>query len=72
MGMEHHGMGMEHHGMEGNPCMKMMWEKADDETKKMLKLRMLDEKIMHKENCIKELQYKVETMKMIRDKIGKV
>lgn len=71
MSMEHHSMGMEHHRMEMDPGMMMMWEKADDETKKMLKLRMLDWKIMHKENCIKELQYKVETMKMIREKMGK-
>ncbi|ACL16937.1 hypothetical protein [Methanosphaerula palustris] len=77
MDMEHHGMDMEHHGMvhpgmEGNPCMKMIWEKLDDPTKKKIKLRMFDEKIMHKENCIKQLQYKVETMKILRASMEKM
>ncbi|WP_440950525.1 hypothetical protein [Methanosphaerula subterraneus] len=75
--MEHHEMGMGHHGMEhhemgGNPCMKMVWEKLDDETKKKIKLRMFDEKIMHKEDCIKQLQYKLETMKMLRASLEKM
>jgi len=48
-GMERHGMSMGHHGMERNPCMQMIWEKADDEMKKKIRLRMLDERIMHKE-----------------------
>lgn len=72
MGMEHHGMSMGHHGMEGNPCMQMIWEKADDEMKKKVRLRMLDEQIMHKEHCIQQLQHKVETMKMIRVWMEKV
>lgn len=72
MGMEHHEMGMEHHGMEGNPCMPMIWEKLDDETKKKIKLRILDEKIMYKEDWIRQLQHKVETMKIIRASMEKL
>ncbi len=58
--------------MEGNPCMQMIWEKADDEMKKKIRLRMLDERIMHKEDCIRQLQYKLETMKMIRASLEKM
>ena len=71
-GMEHHGMSMGHHGMGGNPCMQMIWEKADDETKKNVRLRLLDEQIMHREDCIRQLQYKLETMKMIRASLEKM
>ena len=52
--------------------MNMMWERADDDTKKMIQLRIFEEKIMQKEHCIQQLQHKIETMKMIRGKIGKV
>jgi len=51
---------------------QMIWEKADDETKKNVRLRLLDEQIMHKEDCIRQLQHKVETMKMIRVWMEKV
>ncbi len=68
MGMEH-GMGMEHHH---DPCMGMMWEKFDDKTKKMIMMRMLDEKIMMKEHWIQHLQFKVESMKMLKSMMEKM
>ncbi len=67
---EGHG-GTEHHGME-HSCMSMMWDKVDDKTKKMLMMRMLDEKIMMKEHWITHLQHKVETMKMIKTMMEKM
>ncbi|MDD1679713.1 MAG: hypothetical protein LUO93_11095 [Methanomicrobiales archaeon] len=68
-------MGM--HGMTGEHGMKpalimMMWEKMDQQTKKMIVTRMLDEKIMMKEAFIKQLQYKVETYKMVRQMMEKM
>ncbi len=68
MGMEHGHMGMEH----VDPIMMAIWQKADDETKKMWTLRMLDEKIMMKEVMVKHLQHKIETMKMLKSKIEKM
>ena len=63
-------MGMEH-GM--NPDVRMMmWEKLDDKTKKMLVMRKLDAKIMMKEGWIKHIQYKIETLKMIKQAIEKM
>jgi hypothetical protein len=62
-----------HMGMEGvDPIMMAIWQKADDATKKMWTLRMLDGKIMMKEGMVKHLQYKIETMKMLRSKIEKM
>lgn len=66
--MEMGGMGMEHI----DPMMMAIWMKADDETKKMWVLRMLDEKIMMKEVFIKHMQHKLETMKMLKGKIEKM
>ncbi len=65
-GMEHSGMG--HH----DPCTMMLWEKADEKTKKMFMIRKLDEKIMMKEAWIAQLQHKVETMKMIKSMLEKM
>ena len=60
-------MGMTDEGMEhADPMMMMIWEKMDDENKKKIMERMLDEKIMMKENMIAHLEYKSETMKMIK------
>jgi hypothetical protein len=42
------------------------WETLDDETKKKIILRKLDERIMHKEFKIGYKKHKVETLKMIR------
>ncbi|HXY87510.1 MAG TPA: hypothetical protein VEG44_03645 [Candidatus Acidoferrales bacterium] len=52
--------------------MMMLWEKLGDNEKKTLMLRKLDAKIMKKEQWIKDLQYKVETLKMIRTWIEKM
>ena len=58
-GKEYMMMGKEHE-------MMMLWEKLGDSEKKMLMLRILEAKIMKKEQWIKDLQYKVETLKMIK------
>jgi len=58
-------MGKEHE-------MMMLWEKLGDSEKKMLMQRILDAKIMKKEQWIKDLQYKVETLKMIKMWIEKM
>ena len=59
------GPGMEH-GMGKGKMMMMMWEKLDDNGKKMLATRMLDERILKKELKIKLLEHKLETLKMIK------
>jgi hypothetical protein len=59
------GPGMEH-GMGKGKMMMMMWEKLDDNGKKMLAARMLDERILKKELKIKLLEHKLETLKMIK------
>jgi hypothetical protein len=64
-GKEHMMMGKEHE-------MMMLWEKLGDSEKKMLMQRILDAKIMKKEQWIKDLQYKVETLKMIKMWIEKM
>jgi hypothetical protein len=56
------GMG---HGMGKGRGMMMMWEKLDDNAKKMLATRMLDERILKKELKIKYLEHTVETLKMM-------
>jgi len=62
-----------HMGMEGvDPVMMAIWNKADDDTKKMWTLRMLDEKIMMKEAMVRHLQHKLETVKMLKSKIEKM
>ena len=52
--------------------MMMLWEKLGDGEKKMLMHRILDAKIMKKEQWIKNLEYKVETLKMIKTWIEKM
>jgi hypothetical protein len=52
--------------------MMMLWEKLGDSEKKTLMLRKLDAKIMKKEQWIKALQYKVETLKMIKTWVEKM
>jgi len=64
-GKEHEMMGKEHE-------MMMLWEKLGDSEKKMLMQRILDAKIMKKEQWIKNLEYKVETLKMIKMWIEKM
>ncbi len=60
------GMGMA--SPEGM-MMAKMWEYLGDDQKKILMKRMIDGKIMMKEGMIKHLQYKVETMKMVKKMI---
>jgi hypothetical protein len=52
--------------------MMMLWEKLGDSEKKTIMLRKLDAKIMKKEQWIKALQYKVETLKMIKTWVEKM
>jgi hypothetical protein len=59
----HPGMGM----MEQKEMLMMeMWNTLNDDQKKILMKRMVDAKIMMKEGMIKHLQFKIETMKMIK------
>lgn len=62
------------HGKESemDEKMKMMWEKLDEKTRKMMMLRMMDEKIMMKEGWIRHLQHKVETLKMLKAAMEKM
>jgi hypothetical protein len=58
-----HGMEM----MQGqNILMMEMWNTLSDEQKTTLMKRMIEGKILMKENMIKHLQFKVETMKMVK------
>jgi hypothetical protein len=59
------------HGMGKGRGMMMMWEKLDDNAKKMLATRMLDERILKKELKIKLLEHKLETLKMMKTWIEK-
>jgi len=52
--------------------MMMLFDKLSDSEKKALMLRKLDGKIMMKENKIKLLQYKIETLKTIKSIIEKM
>ena len=47
------------------------WESLDDETKKEIILRKLNERIMHKEFKIEYKKHKVETLKMIKQAMEK-
>jgi len=62
------------HEEEGkkSEMMAMLWEKLGDSEKKALILRKLEGKIMMKENKIKFLQHKVETLKTIKSWIEKM
>ena len=46
--------------------MMKMWEKLTDDQKATLMKRMIDSKIMMKEGMIKGLQFKIETMKLMK------
>jgi len=61
------GMGMmpSQHEM----MMEKMWEYLGDDQKKILMKRMIDSKIMMKEGMIKHLEFKIETMKMVKKMI---
>jgi hypothetical protein len=49
--------------------MEKMWEYLGDDQKKILMKRMIDSKIMMKEGMIKHLEFKIETMKMVKKMI---
>jgi methylase of polypeptide subunit release factors len=53
------------------PEMMMLWERLGDSEKKVLLMRKLIGKIMKKEHMIKQLQYKVETLKTIKSSLEK-
>ncbi|HVN74661.1 MAG TPA: hypothetical protein VMT44_08720 [Methanoregula sp.] len=59
-------------GMSPSPkemMMEKMWEYLGDDQKKILMKRMIDGKIMMKEGMIKHLEWKIETMKMVKKMI---
>jgi len=59
-------------GKEHEMMMMMLWEKLGNSEKKMLMQQILDARIMKKEQWSKDLQYKVETLKMIKTWIEKM
>jgi hypothetical protein len=67
---------MQHEGPMGimNPQeMQMMnlWEQLNDDQKATIMKRMLDSKIMMKEGMIKQIQFKIETMKLVKGMLEK-
>jgi hypothetical protein len=52
--------------------MMMLFDKLSDSDKKALMLRKLEGKIMMKENKIKLLQHKLETLKTVKSMIEKM
>ena len=46
--------------------MQEMWETLTDDQKKTLMTRMVDEKILLKQDHLKHFQFRIETMNMIR------
>jgi hypothetical protein len=59
--------------ISGSPFHEMveLYEKISDSDKKTLLLRRLDATIMKKEQWITDIQYKIETLKMIKTMIEK-
>jgi hypothetical protein len=58
------GVGMMH---QKDMVMMEMWETLTDDQKKTLMKRMLDAKILMKEGMIKHFEFKIETMKMVKN-----
>lgn len=46
--------------------MQEMWETLTSDQKKTLMKRMVDEKILLKQDFLKHFQFRIETMKMVR------
>ncbi|MDD1718558.1 MAG: hypothetical protein LUQ25_00730 [Methanoregulaceae archaeon] len=67
MGM--HGMGMMHPAQD--QLMEKMWERLSDDQVKKLIARKIEAKIMMKEAWVKQLQFKIETYKMVKQMIEK-
>ncbi len=64
--MHRHGPGMMHwRGM----LMHEIMEKIPEDQKRAILKRIIDGKILLRENRIKQMQFKIETMKMIRKMI---
>lgn len=63
-----HGQGQGPEGMMQWQDMLMMemWEKMTADQKKTIMKRMVDGKVLMKENWIKQFQFKIETMKMVK------
>jgi hypothetical protein len=49
-----------------NMLMMEMWNTLADDQKITLMKRMVDAKILMKESMIKQMQFKIETMKMVK------
>jgi hypothetical protein len=62
-----------HSGMMQQHDMLTMevWNALSEEQKKILLKRMLEGKILMKEGMIKHIQFKLETMKMVKNMIDK-
>ena len=59
-----------HGGIQPTDMMlEKMWDELDDDQKRTLILRMIESKILMKENMIKYLKFKVETFNMVKDMI---
>lgn len=50
--------------------MQKIWEDLDDDQKRALITRMIDAKILMKENMIKYMEFKIETFRKVRDMIA--
>ena len=61
-----HESGMQHGMQQQEMMMEEIWEALSDDQKKTLMKRMIDAKIMMKEGMIKHLQFKIETMKLVK------
>ena len=64
-----HGHEMQaHESMQTQDLLIMkIWEDLSDEQKAQLIGRMIDAKIMMKENIINHLKFKIETFRMVKD-----
>jgi len=61
--MQHQGMPMM---QQKEMLMEELWNTLNDDQKKTLMKRMIDAKVMMKEGMIKHIQFKIETMKMVK------
>ncbi|MGZ4936959.1 MAG: hypothetical protein ACXV5D_08440 [Halobacteriota archaeon] len=68
MGSEHMSGEM---GAEPMKMLKKLWDKLDDNQKKQLMGRKLDEKIMKLECKVKMKQHKLETLRMMKSWLEK-
>ncbi len=64
-------VGTVHHMGPAKWAEMVAWEMLDEDTKKQVILRKLDQRIMRKEFKIGSLKHKVETLKMMKQAIEK-